>query len=366
MMSFEEFKDSVVENIKEYLPEKYENADVVLSTITKNNDTQFTSISISSEDSKTFPNVYLDEFYEAYEHGVDFDDIVRKLADVYSRNDNIEFDANDLMDYESIKDKITCKLISAENNSEYLSNKPHTNIEDLAVAYSIVLGTEDNAVCSVMIDNKMLDNYGISVEELHNVAISNLSDQDYSFKTMMETIMESMFPAGFPVNDPLLSAMLPSEADFPNMYVLTNGTGVHGASEILNPKIMDEISDKLGGDFVVLPSSVHETMILPMSEVSDRETLENIVQEANVGCVKPSDRLSDHVYQYDSKNHELVRMDKMEEREQSKETVKETKSQDRSEEKSSLMDRISKKQNEINSRDSANSHIQHSHDEIGR
>ena len=130
----------------------------------------------------------------------------------------------------------------------------------------------------------------------------------------------------------------------------SNTQNVNGAAEILNQKAMDEIAEKLGGDFIVLPSSVHETIILP-----------------NAGVVSDEDKLSDHVFQYDSESHELVRMDKMEERKQEIEASveKNDKSQDdRGDKKAeaktaikeekgqkSLKDRISNKQEEIAKKD---------------
>ena len=126
---------------------------------------------------------------------------------------------------------------------------------------------------------------------------------------------------------------------------------------------MDEIAEKLGGDFIVLPSSVHETIVLPINEDMDPKELEGMVQQINAGVVSDEDKLSDHVFQYDSESHELVRMDKMEERKHEKEASveKNDKSQeDRSEKKAeaktavkeekgqkSLKDRISNKQEEV-------------------
>lgn len=144
---------------------------------------------------------------------------------------------------------------------------------------------------------------------------------------------------------------------------------VDGAAEIMNQKAMDEIADKLGGDFVVLSSSVHEVIILPYDDNMDSATLDNMIQEINGGVVSPEDKLSDHAFMYDSEAHELVRMDKMEERKQEKEAVventeksQEAKSEEKAEVKTpekkaetrsaekqqkSLTDRISNKKEKI-------------------
>lgn len=352
MMSFEDFKQNVADSIKNHLPEKYEDAEISISTMTKNNDTKLTGITLKQEEGNVSPCIYLNDYYKAYEEGADLDELIGKLAEIYVSNDNKEYDVNQLTDFEAVKDKISCRVINAEHNEEYLKDKPHTDIEDLAVVYSVVLGKDNDGVYSVMVDDRMLNSYGITVDELHETAVDNLSKQDVSFKSMRDTVMEMMFPNGVSENDPFMAMMLPPEEDMPDMYVLTNEGGLYGASEILNTPFMDEIATQLGGDYIVLPSSVHETLIVPMSEDLDREALENMVQEVNVGAVRPEDRLSDHVYQYDSKNHELVRMDKMEERHQAKEVTQEN----HKEEKTSIMDRISKKQDEIAKKDTAHEH----------
>ena len=98
------------------------------------------------------------------------------------------------------------------------------------------------------------------------------------------------------------------------MYVLSNSEKLNGAAALLDAKTMEAISEKLGGDFIVLPSSIHECIVLPVTEDMDRHTLEAMVQDVNAGQVAPEERLSDHVYMYDSQAKELVLADKMEER----------------------------------------------------
>ena len=121
----------------------------------------------------------------------------------------------------------------------------------------------------------------------------------------------------------------------------TNDTKVNGASEILRDDIRQEIADKIG-DFFVLPSSIHETLIIPKSAGMDRKELEQMVQEVNQTQVLPEERLSDHVYEYDVKEHELFRSDRAGEREKQKEKVRENK-----QERPSLKSRLAEKQNTV-------------------
>ena len=87
----------------------------------------------------------------------------------------------------------------------------------------------------------------------------------------------------------------------------------NGAASVLDKDTMETISEMLGGDFVVIPSSIHEVIILPMDDNVDKDELEGIIREVNTGQVAPEERLSYHAYQYDSGKHALMRMDKKEE-----------------------------------------------------
>ena len=102
------------------------------------------------------------------------------------------------------------------------------------------------------------------------------------------------------------------------MFVLTNDTKVNGAAAILNDDIRQEIAEKVG-DFYMLPSSIHETLIIPKDAGMELKELEQMVQEVNQTQVAPGERLSDHVYEYDAKEHELFRCDRAEERAKQKE-----------------------------------------------
>lgn len=266
-----------------------------------------------------------------------------------------------MMNFEDLKDSLTVKVVNTENNKDYLADKPTEQIEDMSVVFAAVVKETDEGRMTLPITNEIMESMGVDQQQLKETALANISDQEYSFKSMRDVLVGMMFPEGIPENDPMVDLMLPPEDAGTQMYVLSNTQNVNGASEILNQKAMDEIAEKLGGDFIVLPSSVHETIILPIDQGMDSNELEGMVQQINAGVVSDEDKLSDHVFQYDSESHELVRMDKMEERKQEKEAVKTDKTEEKSDQSkseksapkksSSLQDRISKKQTEIDSKE---------------
>ena len=321
MMDFEEFKANVAEQIRDYLPEKYEDAKVSLNEVTKNNDRQLTGLLIKEEDSNIAPNIYLENFYDQYTDGKDMESILKDIAEVRVKHElGQDLDVSRITDFDQVKDHVICKLINDEMNQDYLADKPHTAVEDLAVMYAVDLGGDKDGRMTAPITNDLMERYGVSTEELHDIAMYNLSESQIEFKSMRDVMVEMMFPDGLREDDPR-ALMLPPEEETPSMYVLSNSEKINGASAILDSKTMEDISEKLGGDFVVLPSSIHEVIILPVDEDTDRKTLESMVQTINAGEVSPEERLSDHVYMYDSQEKELVLADKFEERRQERETA---------------------------------------------
>ena len=213
MMDFEAFKQEVQDRIKEFLPEKYADADISVQTVVKNNDRKLDGLMIRLDDTNIAPNIYLNDFFEQYEQGRDMEDILKNVADIRTEHETTQdFDISKLTDLEQVKDRIECRLVNLENNAEYLENKPHTQMEDLAVVYAINLGEGQGGHMSAPITSQLLDSYGISKEELHQIAVENIENQHPEFMSMRDLMVQMMFPDGAP-DDPMLKMMLPVGSD---------------------------------------------------------------------------------------------------------------------------------------------------------
>lgn len=329
-MNYEEFKQEVTDKIRDFLPEKYADAEVSIQTVVKNNDQKLDGLMIKQEDNNICPNIYLNQFFDQYENGREMDDILATIADIRTQHEvSHDFDVSRLTDFDSVKDRIICRLVNAEQNTEYLADKPHTMVDDLAVTYHIALGKEENGSMSAPITNRLMENYDTTVEQLHQIALENMDTlTPVTFKSMRETMMDMMLPdmkaRGMSDDEAraMLDTMIPPTPD-EMMYVLSNEDKTYGAAIVLNDKVMDDIAEKVGGEFYILPSSVHELLIIPRNADTDLKLLESMVQEVNATQVAPEERLSDHVYAYDTKEHELFRADKAEERAAAKESSRE-------------------------------------------
>ncbi|WP_051206092.1 DUF5688 family protein [Butyrivibrio sp. FC2001] len=296
-MNYEEFKSEVKNHILEYLPESYSNAEVSIHTVIKNNSIHLDGLTIKKPESNICPNIYLNQFFEQYENGKNFEEIMQAVASIRSGSCENPFpEVNDFTCLDKVKDKIHAKLVNKSRNEEYLQGKPFTAIEDLAVIYYIEVEKTENGTASIVITDNMLSLYGISLSELHNIALSNMNSKDAKFLSMAE-MLKSMMPG---VDDAL------DYADIP-MYVLTNNEKLNGATMLLDTDTMDEIAKKIGMSFLILPSSIHETILVPASiaESSGLKNMAEMVIEVNRTQVAPEDILSDHVYRYSYASHSL-------------------------------------------------------------
>lgn len=295
-MTYDEFKDVITSRIKGYLPEKYSDASVSIKPVLKNNNLSLDALCIRLNGSNICPNIYLNNFFHQLEDGQSIEDILSEIAHMRIECGEVpDFDVSILTDFQRVRSRIKARLVNATQNADYLADKPHTVVADLAAVYFIEFASCGNGTMSAVITDSLLNTYGISVNELHKTAIDNL-EKDACFTGMTDLFLELDLP------EYLLEAIASTEE---SMFVLSNASRINGAAMVLSRTAMDSVADKIGTDFYILPSSIHELILVPSRAGIDPKELEQMVREVNATKVAPHERLSDHVYTYDLTHHEL-------------------------------------------------------------
>ena len=305
-MQFEDFTKEVVARVRDFLPEEMaEKASVSLQVITKNNDLKLTGLTITSVESNVAPTIYLDKFYQDFEAGEEMETILRRIAEFRMNHEVTEkFDAESITDYSRCCNQIIPRLVSSEMNAELLATRPHTLMGDLAVTYHIQLSKCNDGTASIPVSNDLLRTWGMTTEEIHMQALKNLPVVAPStFKGMNEVMTEMLMPNFINECDgdedaarEMMETMLPMVDE--KMFVLSNAQKMHGASALLDKDMMEKVASRVGNDFFILPSSVHEVLIIPADAGMDVEELEAMVHEVNTTQVDLPDRLSEHVFKY--------------------------------------------------------------------
>ena len=307
MKNFDEFKNKVAAMIKDYLPEKYKDATVEYKDVVKNNDTVYTGLLVRTGEGGICPTLYLENFFKAYTEGVKMDDILTRLAETYAAADG-HYDEDEVislvLNYGEAKKRIVPRLINRKMNEQRLKGMPHTPIDgDLAVSYHIHLGESEDGNASVQITNEMFAKYGITLETLHKDAMENLKTVTPVTFLPISTVICNMFGCS--------PEEVEETADFENeaMFVLSNEQKVFGAVWILDMEEMAKIREQIG-EFYILPSSVHETILVKKSgnkEVKAPVTeLNRMVAEVNATQVAEDEILADHIYEVDWEKGTIV------------------------------------------------------------
>ncbi len=271
---YSEFCDMVAGEIAAYLPDGYDDAEIMLQEIVKNNDSRHVGISIKK--GNVSPIIYLEVYYNRYLDGEPVEKILSNISDAFVASQR-EFNLPDMTNWNKVKGMVYPRLSSGSGNAEFLKGKPSQKFKDMVVTYYIRI-TEDGTATTAVTDS-MFKLWGITFEELDRVAIKNAELDTKQFS------LSNIVPADMP------------ELCEVEMYVLTNNTGMFGAASILSDNTLSKIREKIG-DFYILPSSIHETLILPKTG-DDSEALRDLVKSVNGGgLLSPEEILSNNVYTY--------------------------------------------------------------------
>ena len=125
-------------HIKEFLPLEYQDADVIVKPVVKNNDRVLTGLTVLKDGGNMAPTVYLEPYWEEVEKGRLLSSVLEEIAQIQTgENNRGPFDLSMMKDYEKVKPKLFIRMCDPEKNTEYLKDKPYTACGELAASYRI-------------------------------------------------------------------------------------------------------------------------------------------------------------------------------------------------------------------------------------
>ena len=279
-----------------------EGGNITINHVIKNNGCEMDGLVIMEKGKDIAPTIYLDSFYELYTNGENIKNIIRQIEVIYEQNkNNVTFDVNILKHFDTIKDKIVYKVVNYRSNEKLLEQVPHKRILDLAVVFYCLLDNEYGRSATALIYNNNLKNWNVTIDDVYKAALKNTPDLLHSKISSMAALFEN---CGVNVDgeEVDLKDYVPSD-----MYVLTNESKLNGAACILYENVLYDFAQKLGADLYILPSSVHEVILLPKLSMFEKDELVNMVKEVNTEGVAADEVLSDHVYEY-NRTERLITM----------------------------------------------------------
>lgn len=325
-MNFEEFINTIKDTIKDYLPENYRDAEVNILESRKLN-TNYTGLTVTREGDPLAPTINLNNLFDSYskhpEHSIA--EVMQEVASVIQHTPET-FDIGRIMDYDRVKNNLFIRLSAAEKNADVLEHAPHIAKEDLAITFHIMLDQSDKGTATTMINDNMMEAYGIDLNQLYQDALLNSpvicpAQIENMGEALSRMMVEDMKSAGAP---PELIQDMEKDLEESNknnpMTIITNDRLVDGASAIFYPGVMDLVGERMKGDYFILPSSVHETLVVPDDGRVSLQELTDMVKEVNMTQVNPEDQLTDQVYHYDTAEHIFEKAETFAERKLAKET----------------------------------------------
>lgn len=282
-LNYNEFIERVRELLSIRLSHSYE---IVLKKVVKNNDVCRYGISAFPKEGnngkKVSRIVYLEDFYQEYEDEQEYnlEGIVSEICSILTDFTSPGFNETDYTDIDKVKDKIIFELVNYEKNEKRLLDRPYIKIMDLAVIFAFVATDLGRDFGVVHITNEIAKQFGLTRDEIWEFAKVNTP------KLLKADIM------------PMSSFVYDEKADNEEMYIICNRKKTSGAGVILYDRILEELSSELESDLYILPSSVHETIVIKADKNKDVYALQEMVKNINNTVVSAEDILSDKVYCY--------------------------------------------------------------------
>ena len=263
---YKDFKERVLKEIENRVDGRVE-----IQKITKNNGLELDGLTVLEEGINVSPTIYLNYYYDRFlEQGMDVvvSDILLKYKKYKS---NVSIDISFFSDTEKVRDKIKMKLVNYERNKELLKKVPYVEFLDLAILFYVEVETRADEVATILINNNHMKFWEFTIEDMFKLAETNMKNN---------FIIKSM-------SDILCDLMSEEYTEFEQeinveMYILTNCMKMQGAIGMLRKDILNGFMEKCHTkQLVIIPSSIHEVLLIPCDSEKDISSYNEMVQEVN-------------------------------------------------------------------------------------
>lgn len=329
-MNYESFVQEVKRGVEEIVEKKLDDGKVVVRDVLKNNNIRMQAISILREGQPATPTIYLQNYFLDYKNGRTIQNICYEIFEMHIcslENFKTDIDIRDISEFEKMKGVIYYKIINYRMNLSLLKKIPHFRFLDLAIVFFIMVSEDDKGQATALINHQHLAGWGITPEELRDIAFKNTWNKFPVVIRRMEDILSEMI-----LNDILgdeectddydafeddsihedtrygeytygeLKGIVREEvdnlkADDLDLYVMTNTMKINGAACMTYPNAIRDFAMEHKGDVYIIPSSIHEVILIPDIQCS-LETINELIRDVNQKQLDPVEILSDHVYVY--------------------------------------------------------------------
>lgn len=285
-----------IENVKQHIQQELKQQ-VYVYPVLKNNGMVYDGLVILDPILNISPTIYLNPYFHRYLNGVPIEDIYDDILKTYHENlPQKDFDVSIFRDYEKAQKRIVMKLVNAKRNEKLLENVPHILFYDLAIIFLCSVSDYMHEYATILIYNHHMSFWNVTADDLYEKAKINSPRLLAPRLDNLHDVFEYITNESLPFLEEL------------NSSILTNYLKVHGATCMVYPNLLDEIAEIYDDDLVIIPSSIHEVLVIPKGNILPEYTLANfdaMIQEVNETQLTDDEVLSDHAYWYHRETKEL-------------------------------------------------------------
>lgn len=275
---------------------------ISIQTICKNNGLYLDGLVIMENNCNISPTLYLNYYYESYRDGTSFQQVYETILENYRQNKPAQsIDVRFFTQFENAKSKIALKLINYEQNMALLEDVPHIQFLDMAIVFYCLISMDSQAGnATILIHNSHLSYWDTTPEELFQIAKRNTRKMLPARLNNMNDVLRDLSGKHM-----LFPPFQPDEDIYP-MFVLTNQINLYGAACILYEDLLKDYARQSETDFYILPSSIHEVILIPAVDPNCQQELSQMVKEVNHSQLLEEEILSDHAYYYSRESNEIT------------------------------------------------------------
>lgn len=302
-MTYEEFKITMTAQVANNAGEE---VNVTVHQVPKNNGILLDALSVMEEGEYAAPTIYLKDFYMRHCQGVPLKELAKEILEVSKSHRLIGKIPKDFfVGFPELKERICYKLVHYEKNRELLLTVPHIRVLDLAMVFYYLIEPELLEYATVLVRNTDMKRWGTDNKTLEKLALTNTPAlQPWEFTTLSSLMEDILNTEARREGLQPVKVTLGEEIQLP-MYVLTNREKYLGASCIFYPEVLKDIANRLKDNLYILPSSIHECIIMPASGQYTQDSLMEMVKDINESELEAGEVLSDRVYFYNRREGKL-------------------------------------------------------------
>lgn len=303
VLSYREFITYIQENVEDRL-EGIDVVNVAVTEVEKNNGVVFDTLAIERRGRMCAPVFYLKDLYGEYLQGENIGRLVERIVAHYRNYTDAyqDLDFGWFCRFENVREKIVLKVVNYDRNRGQLENCPYIRDLDLALTFRILMEHQTDRMGTILVNDEMMKEWEVTEFDLFNLAVENMQRIWHPTLEPVQDVLEMLMQTGSRNEQ---SGLLYEPPMF-SMYVLSNDVRLNGATVLFYTDCIRQFAAKAGRDIYVLPSSIHEVLLVPEREEMSAWDLRQIVEQVNHQLVTEEEILSDHVYRYLYREDKLI------------------------------------------------------------